>query len=742
MTAVQTRPRISRLVQALLFVLVLATGIAAAILIGRGSLLFTLAPAVMALAALGLRTRAAFAAGFIAAAAAVSTTVAAAFALDPLHGGEWLRVGAFALAWAAVLAVIAQVRRSFRLAAAALVAAAVPAFITLAVPLVRSLDTVQLSSVYVTMRDGVKIAADVYLPRGAAKNSLPAILEQTRYFRRTELNWPYSLLFGGIRGGVRRYAGNGYAYVTVDARGSGASFGSRQQEWSDDEIHDGAQVVDWIIAQPWSTGRVGSTGVSYVGTTSEMLLANQHPAVKAIAPRFSLLDGYDDIAFPGGVHLSWFTDNWGSYNDALDRNALNEKLQGFQKKTVKGVAPVDGHEDLLVHAVAEHKNNYDVSTFVKSIIFRDDAAASGLTLARMSPFAKPAIAQSRTPIYSYSGWYDGAYQRAAAARFMSYDIPGSRLIIGAWDHGGRQNISPHDPPGTPVTRERPSPAGFQAGPPRTPVFDQTGELMRFFDLHLKGKDDGFGKEKPVRYYTMGEEAWKEADSWPPPAQSYTLHFAPNRALTETAPAADAAPDEYTVDLTSSTGTGSRWRSYFNTTGAKIGYPDRAEADKKLLVYNSAPLAGEMEITGHPAITLWVASSANDGQFFAYLEDVAPDGTVNYITEGLIRALHRAQNPAPYWHPAPSHSYLREHGWPLTPGEPAEISIALLPTSYLVRKGHSLRVALAGADVDQFAPLPGDAPHWRVYRDATHPSRITLPIVSDSARDSISATVVQ
>jgi len=741
MTPAQVNPRTSLLVHALLFLLVVAAGIATGILIGRGSLLFTVAPAVMALAALGLRMRAAFAAGFGAAAAVVAKTVAVAFGLDPLQAVEWLHVGAFALAWAVVLAVIAQARRYSKLTAAALVVASVPLFISLAVPLVRALDTVQRSSVYLPMRDGVRIATDIYLPRGAAEKSLPAILEQTRYFRRTELHWPYSLLFSGMRSDIRRYASNGYAYVTVDARGSGASFGSRQQEWSDDEIRDGAQVVDWIIAQSWSSGRVGSTGVSYVGTASEMLLANQHPAVKAIAPRFSLLDGYDDIAFPGGVHLSWFTENWGSYNHALDRNALTEKLQGFAKITLKGVAPVDGHEDLLKQAVAEHKSNYDVSTFTKSITYRDDAAASGLTLARMSPFAKPAIALSQTPIYSYSGWYDGAYQRAAAARFMSYGIPGSRLIIGAWDHGGRQNISPHDPPGTPVTRERPSPAGFQAGPPRTPVFDQTGELMRFFDLHLKGKDDGFGKEKPVRYYTMGEEAWKDADRWPPPAQSYTLHFAQNRALTETAPAADAAPDEYAVDLTSSTGVGSRWRSYFNTTGAKIGYPDRAEADKKLLVYNSAPLAADMEITGHPAITLWVASSANDGQFFAYLEDVAPDGTVNYITEGLIRALHRAQNPAPYWHPAPSHSYLKEHGRRLTPGDPAEISFALLPTSYLVRKGHSLRVALAGADRDQFAPLPGDAPTWRVYRDAAHPSHIALPIVS-SGGDAKSAAAVQ
>jgi putative CocE/NonD family hydrolase len=387
-------------------------------------------------------------------------------------------------------------------------------------------------------------------------------------------------------------------------------------------------------------------------------------------------------------------------------------LTGFQKRIIEGVAPVDGQEELLEQAVAEHSKNYSVHNFTLGVTYRDDAAPSGLSLARMSPFAKSGIAASGVPIYSYSGWYDGAYHRAAIARFLSYQTPGSRVIIGPWDHGGRQNISPHHPPGT-------------------PVFDQVSELIRFFDFHLKGSNNGFGKEKPIRYYTMGEEAWKEAETWPVPGTEFhTLYFAPERALSSAAPVGDAAQDEYKVDLTATTGTGSRWRSYFNTTRAKIGYPDRAEADKKLLVYDSAPLSGDMKITGHPALYLWVSSSALDGQFFAYLEEISPDGKVTHITEGQLRALHRKVSDAvpPYWQPRPFHSFLRADGQPLTPGEPAEISFALLPTSYLVRKGHSLRIALAGADIDQFAPLPGEAPVWRVYRDSARASRIVLPVI--------------
>src|SRR5215210_5744792 len=191
--------------------------------------------------------------------------------------------------------------------------------------------SVSYSSQYLTMRDGTRIAVDLYLPKALRDGErLPTILQQTRYYRSYVIRWPFSLFAGGIRPSVKRFVESGYAYVCVDVRGSGASFGTRAQEWSPDEIRDGAEIVEWIIRQAWSNGKVGATGVSYDGTAAEFLLVNKHPAVKAVAPLFSLFDAYTDIAFPGGVHLSWFTENWGRLNALLDRNLLPPEAEKYK----------------------------------------------------------------------------------------------------------------------------------------------------------------------------------------------------------------------------------------------------------------------------------------------------------------------------------------------------------------------------------------------------------------------------
>src|SRR2546425_3981702 len=125
------------------------------------------------------------------------------------------------------------------------------------------------SSFYLTMRDGVKIAVDLYLPaRGRAQGRVPTILHQTRYLRYWQYRWPLDGVLGGsnmhqYETTRRVFLDGGYAWVDVDARGSGGSFGSRPCAFSSDEIRDGGQVVSWIAAQPWSNGRVGATGISY-----------------------------------------------------------------------------------------------------------------------------------------------------------------------------------------------------------------------------------------------------------------------------------------------------------------------------------------------------------------------------------------------------------------------------------------------------------------------------------------------
>src|SRR5258708_2587188 len=141
------------------------------------------------------------------------------------------------------------------------------------------------SSCYLTMRDGVRIAIDLYLPVGLTSGArLPAILHQTRYYRSVELRWPLRMLFGGKpfqhitadKRRRRRFVASGYAWVDVDVRGSGASYGARVCEWSPDEIRDGVEIVDWIVRQPWSNGKVAALGNSYDGTSAEFLLVTQH----------------------------------------------------------------------------------------------------------------------------------------------------------------------------------------------------------------------------------------------------------------------------------------------------------------------------------------------------------------------------------------------------------------------------------------------------------------------------------
>lgn len=579
---------------------------------------------------------------------------------------------------------------------------------------------IRTSSRYLAMRDGVRIAIDVHLPEGLpAGERVPTILRQTRYHRSSIFRWPFGVALEGPGELARFFVTRGYAWVDVDARGSGASFGSRPYDWSPDERRDGAEIVDWIVGQPWSNGRVGATGASYDGTAAEMLLVNRHPAVRAVAPRFSLFDVYTDIAFPGGVHLTWFTATWSQLNRSLDANVVPEDLPRLAGVALRGVRPVDEDTDgaLLRAAIREHEANYDPHAWAQKITYRDDVPPGAPGTADLfSPHAfARAIDASGAAVFGMSGWFDGAYQHAAIKRHLTLENPANRLVIGPWDHGARRQISP-------------------AAASPTVRFDQAAELLRFFDHHLRGIDTGLTGEKPVHYYTMGEERWKAADRWPPRAEPRAFYLAPLRTLAPVARPGLGAADRYPVEPLAATGMTTRWRSLIRGIGGEP-YPDRKERDAALLAYQTPPLAADLEVTGHPVARLFLSSTVEDGAVFVYLEDVEPGGRVRHVTEGVLRLLHRKLGDGPplYRSPAPYRSFARQDGAPLPPGEVAEIVLDLLPTSYLFRRGHAIRIAIAGADRDYFAPVPADgrAPVLTLYRDATRPSRIELPVVPSS-----------
>lgn len=576
---------------------------------------------------------------------------------------------------------------------------------------------VETRSFYITMRDGTKIAVDLHLPEGLSEDEeLPTILHITRYYRSYDVSPFFRWRFSQPNERVRRFLANGYAWVDVDARGSGASFGSRLAPWAPEEVKDYAEIVDWILKQPWSNSEVGAWGRSYDGTAALMLLSQRHPAVKAVVPEFSLFDLYTDVAYPGGVHLANFTAQWGEFNEALDRDAIGEALPGFMTRlALRGVQPVDDDpkKRMLAQAVEEHQYNWAPHETAIRAQFRDDIwyYDPALRLKMFSPHGRvDQIQASGAAVYSYAGWFDGAYQRGAIHAHMSLDNPANRLTIGPWNHGGSINATPPSP--------------------RTSRFDRVADQIRFFDATLKGEENGLADEPPVHYFTMGEDAWKASRDWPPPTRPRVLYFSELEALSARAPNGGPQFDEYTVNYETGTGRLSRWNSVLG--GYPVKYEDRIERDQLLLTYTTDPLQEEVEVTGHPFVTLYISADSTDLALFAYLEDVTPKGEVRLITEGQLRGLHRklsTEKPL-YDSPVPYHTYLQKDAEPLTPGEITQFVFDLLPTSYVFKKGHRIRLAIAGADRDHFEVPPGPPPNLKVYRGALQPSHLVLPTVPD------------
>jgi uncharacterized protein len=227
---------------------------------------------------------------------------------------------------------------------------------------------------------------------------------------------------------------------------------------------------------------------------------------------------------------------------------------------------------------------------------------------------------------------------------------------------------------------------------------------------------------------MGARVWKHTAVWPPIGTTNRVLYFGDKSNLSAAPS-NAGFDHYPVDFTAATGTLTRWATQMG--GGDVIYPDRRDADKKLLSYTSAPMPAATTITGTPVVTAYLSTTAADGVVIAYLEDVAPDGHVMYITEGVLRLTNRKETDAnlPYVTLGVNRSFHRADALPVKPGEVMQVRVPLYATSMQIKAGHRLRVALAGAADGQFDRIPTTrSVTWTVYRDAKRPSGVELPMV--------------
>lgn len=573
----------------------------------------------------------------------------------------------------------------------------------------------QPRSCYVAMRDGVRLAVDVYLPQGAhAPAKFPAIMVATPYYRRFKTAGPvaeYTPMAFRYRDA---FVPRGYALVVVDVRGTGASFGTRDSFRSPREREDFAEIAQWIVGEPWSDGVLGATGISYPGAASLFLAGTGHPAVKAIAPLFAINEIYAEQLYPGGMLSKvWIED----YNDcivALDHNRTEaiKKYAYFGEPNFRGPHPVDEDPDgrLLAEAMEQHKQSFNLRDAAPEYAFRGEGLLHdpALTLDVCSPYHYYDRIGKDVAIYSASGWFDGSgYSSAAISRFMTLRRDDHFLLLGPWDHGARTNGSPW--------RDQ-----------QVPRFNLWGEVVRFFDHYLMGRETGIDAEQRIHYFSVHAEEWRAVDAWPPIAAK-PYHLSP-AALSRAQPATEQKVG-YQVDFTTTTGRSTRYER-LGLLDIPQYYGDWHGREEKMLSFTTEPFDTAMELTGHAIARLTLASGETDAAVFAYVSEVDADGRSHYVTEGMLRALHRKTatppaNLACHW---PYRSFTREDAQLLEPHVPARLEFALLPVSWVFARGSRLRLSIAGADASHYGQVPhGRPPRLEITCGGTQGSTIELPL---------------
>lgn len=607
-----------------------------------------------------------------------------------------------------------------------------------------------INSRYIEMRDGVRLAVSTWRESSldAPLVPRPAVLTATRYWRAMAFTDDHIEHQKFYPQAAFLWA-RGFVFVSADMRGSGASFGTRSGEASEAEIEDIGELIQWIAQQDWCNGEVATIGTSYTANTTLLSLSTGAPSLKLGVCRAPDFDVYRHLLAPGGIVNDWFVKDWGAYVSALDANDLGP-IQAHDDwpgcgtgDKLLGVRPVDEDPDgvLLQKAVAGHRDNFNVAASIHRLTYIDDyldQPKSGTsTELRQSAMGTPGeacihnnayfyqekIVAAETPLVIRCGWYDGATALGALSYFKTMSNP-VRVILGPWNHVGDSRVDPFMPGD-----------GRRVEPISTD--DRLGLIAQSLELGLNGTQAPSGEASAsaadqygvVDYYTLGENKWKSTRVWPlAQTQRRRFYLSADHRLSDQAPISDATSDRYSVDPSASTGVNNRWYCQMHHPEYFL---DRCPEDKKLLVYDTPPLAEDTEITGHPVVQLYLSSTATDGQIFAYLETIDPNGRVRLLTDGQLRLLHRkvSEDPSPFQLFGPYHSFLRKDAAPMEPGRVEAVSFDLLPLSVLLKKGQRLRLAIAGSDKDTFVPIPGcESPEITVERNPVYASYLELPLI--------------
>lgn len=544
----------------------------------------------------------------------------------------------------------------------------------------RLYDSWQRTSFHVPVRDGTRLAVDLYRPTQDGKpvdSPYPVVWMHTPYQRGIRQPDGSVARSGTIYMEARDLALYGYVVAIVDTRGKGASFGWRRGMQDATEARDAYDMTEWLARQPWSDGKVGMMGCSYVGGSQDNAAIATPPSLKAIFPGATPFNRYDFVA-RGGLTAQYHT------RPEDPRDAGVDSM------------PVDADRDgsLLAAARKEHARNSIMAGIWKDIPFRDDWSDTlGSRFWEESSLStyRNAVEMRGPVMYRWTGWEDEFSADQFVARANLRNVV--KTFIGPETHC------------------------------RSASFDMFDEHLRYFDRYLKDIDNGIEREPSIYYYTYNAEPgreWAASSVWPiagTAMQRWYLANTGKRPALAAARPAQAATTQFSTDY--SVITGSLATPFWPASQHGHG-----------ISFETPPFAKDTRITGHPVVSLWLSTSATDGDTFAYLEEVAPDGKHAVRAHGRLRASHRQLGTAPYdYLGLPWHRSFRADYQPMRPGVPAELRFDLLPTSTIIRKGWRLRLVVTGADPRQRVFMKADpAPTVTLHSGAAMASYIDIPVV--------------
>src|SRR3974390_946354 len=561
-------------------------------------------------------------------------------------------------------------------------------------------------NVEIKMRDGVILRGDIFRP--GADGKFPVLLQRTPY--RRAIPWGYNVDF------AQRAASRGYVIFLQDVRGRYTSDG----DWYPfiHEAEDGYDTIEWVAAQPYSNGKVGMFGGSYVGAT-QMLAAIAHPPhLAGICPVVTASNYHENWTYQGGAFEQWFNQSWTS-GLAVD-TVLHQVERMPSKPQAVNVLPltqypifntnpataVNGAAVVVAPYYLDWLAHPSYDDFWKRISIEDH------------------FGEIRVPALHTGAWYD-IFLGGSLRNYLGIKANGGSeearkgqrllVIIGGHAGGGRK-------------------IGEVDYGPEAEKNDENDVTLAWYDYLFKGVQNSFATGKPVKIFVMGANQWGEEDDWPlarAKATKYYLHSDGNAnsvkgtgSLSTSAPAKEPA-DKYSYDPANPVPTiGGPLCCDSDHLAPGPRDQRRVEERPDVLVYSTPALEHDLEATGPVRLDFFASSSAVDTDFTAKLMDVYPDGTAINLSEGILRARYRDS---------------REKPTPLKLGQAYELTIDLWATSNVFKTGHRIRLEVSSSNFPRFdrnlntGESAAISDNWAtainaILHDKDHPSALILPVV--------------